>query len=250
MHYAIAWTKDGKLLAEADSNIDLMSTEGKTITTLGKLAGQPNGCRDGRVLFVQADLKSTSLSIWISGGDGGGLRQVTFGKNDINPVCSPDVKWAYYFDGDTRKLMKVPVEGGTPQIAAPDLVDAQGGMDFGPDGRTLVLGTYDFKAQRPTFSLLSTDSGQILRTYEYDSRHIGGVRFSPDGKAIVYPVREMGVDNLWLQPLDGSPGHQLTKFDSLKIYSYQWSPDRKGLALLRGDDPSDIVLIQESQSKN
>lgn len=120
-------------------------------------------------------------------------------------------------------------------------------MDFSPDGQTFVLGTYDFKAQKPTFSIVSTDSGQILRTYEYDPRHVGVVRFSPDGKAIIYPIREKGVDNLWLQPLDGSPGRQLTKFDSLKIYSYQWAPDRKRLALVRGDDPSDVVLIQDSQ---
>jgi Tol biopolymer transport system component len=65
----------------------------------------------------------------------------------------------------------------------------------------------------------------------------------------VYPVREKGVDNLWLQPLDGRPGRELTNFTSLKIYSYQWSPDGKSLALVRGDSPSDLVLIQESQKK-
>jgi serine/threonine protein kinase len=73
--------------------------------------------------------------------------------------------------------------------------------------------------------------------------------FSPDGKGIVYPVREKGVDNLWLLPLDGGPGRQLTNFGSLKIYSYQWSPDGKSLALVRGDSPSDLVLIQNSPGK-
>jgi len=112
-----------------------------------------------------------------------------------------------------------------------------------------VLGTYDFKAQRPTISLVSLDSGQVLRMFEYDPRHQGQLRFSPDGKGIVYPVREKGADNLWLQPLDGGPGRQLTNFGSLKIYSYQWSPDSKSLALVRGDSPSDLVLIQNSQGK-
>ena len=62
-------------------------------------------------------------------------------------------------------------------------------------------------------------------------------------------IREKGVDNLWLQPLDGGPGRELTNFTSLKIYSYQWLPDGKSLALVRGDSPSDLVLIQESQKK-
>ena len=85
--------------------------------------------------------------------------------------------------------------------------------------------------------------------FEYDPRHRGQPRFSPDGKGIVYPVREKGVDNLWLQPLNGGPGRQLTNFSTLKIYSYQWSPDGKSLALVRGDSPSDLVLIQNSPGK-
>jgi Tol biopolymer transport system component len=112
-----------------------------------------------------------------------------------------------------------------------------------------VLGTYDFKAQKPNISLASLESGATLRIFEYDPRHRGVLRFSPDGKGIVYPIREKGVDNLWLQPLDGGPGRQFTNFTALKIYSYQWSPDGKSLALVRGDSPSDLVLIQDSQRK-
>ena len=78
---------------------------------------------------------------------------------------------------------------------------------------------------------------------------VQSARFSPDGKGIVYPIREKGVENLWLQPLDGSPGHQLTNFTSLKIYAYRWSLDGKSLALVRGDSPSDLALIKDAQSK-
>jgi len=91
---------------------------------------------------------------------------------------------------------------------------------------------------------VALDSGQVLRTYEYDIRHSGKLSFSPDGKGFVYPIHEKGVDNIWLQPLDGGPGRQLTNFTSLRIYSYQWSYDGKSLALVRGDSPSDLVLIQ------
>ena len=58
-----------------------------------------------------------------------------------------------------------------------------------------------------------------------------------------------GSRQLWLQPLDGSAGRQLTNFTALKIYWYQWSFDGKSLALVRGDSPSDLVLIQDSQKK-
>jgi hypothetical protein len=37
-----------------------------------------------------------------------------------------------------------------------------------------------------------------------------GPQFTNDGKA----MRENGADNLWVQPLDGSAKHQITKFDT------------------------------------
>jgi Tol biopolymer transport system component len=97
--------------------------------------------------------------------------------------------------------------------------------------------------------MVSLESGKTLRTFEYDPRHRGTLHLTPDGKGIVYPIREKGVDNLWVQPLDGGPGRQLTNFTALKIYSYQWAADGKNLALVRGDSPSDLVLIQDSQKK-
>jgi serine/threonine protein kinase/dipeptidyl aminopeptidase/acylaminoacyl peptidase len=250
LHYDVAWTRDGKLLAEKDSALEVMGLDGKTASVLAALAGQPSGCADGHIVFSRGDLKALTENIWRSEADGTGMRQLTHGKNDENPMCSPDAKWVFYTDAPTRKLMKVPIDGGAPQPVTSSILEVQALYDFAPDGRSLVMGTYDFKVQRPTFSILSTDSGQILRTFEYDPRHRGQLRFTPDGKGIVYPIREKGVDNLWLQPLDGSPGRQLTSFDSLKIYSYQWSPDGKRLALVRGDSPSDVVLIQDAQKKN
>jgi len=50
--------------------------------------------------------------------------------------------------------------------------------------------------------------------------------------------------------VDGSTGRQLTNFTSLKIYSYQWSPDGKCLAMVRGDSPSDLVLIKDSSENS
>jgi hypothetical protein len=43
---------------------------------------------------------------------------------------------------------------------------------------TVVLGTYDFKTQRPTISLVSLDSGQALRTFERSST-TRGIRGNP-----------------------------------------------------------------------
>ena len=73
------------------------------------------------------------------------------------------------------------------------------------------------------------------------------IRFSHDGKAVVYPFRERDVDNLWLQPLDGSPGKQITNFKSEQITDFHWSADGSKLGMVRGHTDADVVLLQDSK---
>jgi Tol biopolymer transport system component len=143
--------------------------------------------------------------------------------------------------------MKVPISGGKAERVSDAVMEYEADYDISRDGKTAVLGSYDFKASKPNISLLSLETGKIIRMMEYDPRQNGLVRFAPDGKSIVYVIREKGVDNLWSQPLDGGRGHQLTNFTSLKIYSYQWSPDGKSLVFVRGDSPTDVALIQDQK---
>jgi Tol biopolymer transport system component/predicted Ser/Thr protein kinase len=249
----VAWARDGNLLIEQGSSIREISPNGELKGEIASekesAAMQPNGCSDGHLVFARRMLKTLSVNIWRSEADGTGLHRLTEGKRDMFPMCSPDGKTVFYMDMTVPTYMKVSIDGGQPERVTKDFSEFNAGLDVARDGKTVVLGIYDFKAQRPAISLVSLDSGQVLRMFEYDPRHQGQPRFSPDGKGIVYPVREKGVDNLWLQPLDGGRGRQLTNFDSLKIYSYQWSPDGKSLALVRGDSPSDLVLIQNSPGK-
>jgi Tol biopolymer transport system component len=249
----VAWARDGSLLTAQGSSIRVLNSNGELKWEISSekesAAMEPNGCSDGHLVFARGMLKNLSVNIWRSEADGTGLHRLTEGTRDMFPLCSPDGKTVFYIDMTVPAYMKVSIDGGQPERVTKDYAAFNSGFDIARDGKTAVLGTYDFKTQRPTISLVSLDSGQVLRVFEYDPRHEGQPRFSPDGKGIVYPVREKGVDNLWLQPLDGGPGRQLTNFGSLKIYSYQWSPDGKKLALVRGDSPSDLVLIQNSQRK-
>jgi len=247
----VSWTSDGKLLLDQLPVIRFVNVDGAVkggITPENSSATfNSQGCSDGHVVFTQAVMKAMALNIWRSEADGTGLRKLTNGKNDQFPMCSPDGKTVFFVDLAANAYMKVSMEGGEAQRLSPVFSETNGSYDIARDGKTAALGTYDFKAQRPNISLVSVESGTVLRTLEFDPRHVGLVRFSPDGKGIVYPIREKGVDNLWLQPLDGGPGRQITNFSALKIYSYQWSQDGKSLAFVRGESPSDLVLIQDAQ---
>ena len=68
----------------------------------------------------------------------------------------------------------------------------------------------------------------------------------------MYGIRENGVDNLWLQPIDGAGpgggGHRITNFSADEIRWYTYSPDGKTLAVLRNHAESDVVLLRESST--
>ena len=251
----VSWANDGKLLTEQSGTARVIDTDGgiKSELAPGADAGalQPHGCSDGGVVFTRAVPKTMTLNIWRSNPDGTGLVQVSDGKDDEFAACSADGKTVFYIDVGNRIFMKVPPGGKAEAVLknVKEPIENQAGFAIAGDGNTAVLGTYDFKAQKPNISLISLTSDQITRTFEYDPRHHGTLQFSPDGKGIIYPIRDKGVDNLWLQPLEVGSGHHLTNYTSLKIYSYQWSPDGKRLALVRGDTPSDLVLIQDANKK-
>ena len=69
--------------------------------------------------------------------------------------------------------------------------------------------------------------------------------FTPDGKALALTVEENGVDNIWIQPLDGSKGRRLTSFESEQLFDFRWSPDGKSLGVLRYHTDSDVILLQD-----
>ena len=249
--WTVSWSSDGKVLAEQDATIKQIGLDGVGNSLPGEkdtTSQNPHGCAGGLVVFTRANLKTGTRNIWVSATDGTGLRQLTTGRFEDQGACSPDGKWVFYIGGSDRTYMKVPLSGGKPEPWVSPTAEGRAGFDVTGDGKMAVLGTYDFKLRRPNIALFSLESGQLIRNFDYDPRHVGALRFSPDGKGFVYPIREKGVDNLYFQPLDGGTGRQLTNFTSLKIYSYQWSPDGKKLALVRGDSPSDLVLIKDAQN--
>lgn len=55
-------------------------------------------------------------------------------------------------------------------------------------------------------------------------------RPSPDGNWIAFITARSGVDEVWLQPLDGSPMFQLTRLGA-RIEALTWAPDGQSLAV-------------------
>ncbi|MGH6679745.1 MAG: TolB family protein, partial [Bradyrhizobium sp.] len=156
----------------------------------------------------------------------------------------------YYQDPPEDHILRVPIEGGTPEIVPGTAVlnagisASLGGLS--PDGKQMPFFS-DSAFLHKHLQIVNLDAGPnpTRRTLNPDSRVSGAVVFTPDEKAVAYPILESGVSNLWVQPLDGSPGHQITNFKSGTFRNFSWSPDGKSLALTRDVSQSDVVLLRE-----
>ena len=254
------WTEDGGLLTSDIVRLVRRDASGKNPVQLASdpaaaiLALSP--CGTQYIALVWAFHGGTnSVGIWRLNVDGSHPAQLTDGDLKEFPVCTGNQNWVYYFN-DVQHIWRVPLDGsGKPEpilgTAVSHGFQAGRGMGISPDGKTLaylieVLNP-DGQSGVPKVALLDLATLTSPRLLNADPRISSGVQFAPGGKAVAYNIRERGVDNIWIQPLDGSPGRQITKFESEQILSFHWSPDGKNLGILRGHTDSDVVLLQESK---
>jgi len=245
------WTRDGRLLYDKDVILDWVNPDtgakGVFPTEPDSATGNPALCSDRYVVFGHGlHGANGSANIWRADAAGGNLKQISTGKLDEAPVCSPDGRWVYYIDGATRGLAKVPIDGGTPQPAA-DL-PVNGLFDLSPDGTTLAFSTVDHAGgHEEKLALVDSGTGKVRQLLKCEKEGFETIRYTPDGKALAYTIRENGVDNLWQQNLDGTPGKRLTSFKAEHITDFHWSLDGKQIAVVRGHTDSDVVLMRDMQ---
>ena len=248
--FTLDWMLDGKLLTDKDYRFNSLDPETGAQAAFGSDLGvaefQPYPCRDGRLLFSRYSPESKEINVWIADSSGQNPRKLTDGLADYYPECSPDKHWAYYQDLNTKLVMRVPLEGGTPQKLS-DL-QAEAGFDISPDGNSVVLVTVSHtEGHKERVLELAADSGQVRREIALAKSALGKIQYAPGGTALEYISRENGVDNIWRQPLDGSAGKFVTAFKTEHISAFRWSPDGKRLALARGHTDSDVVLLKDQQ---
>jgi hypothetical protein len=106
-------------------------------------------------------------------------------------------------------------------------------LDISPDGKLAAFPTFvSHSALKQQRALVPVDSPQNVKLLELQRPALRKTLFTRDGKGVFYAFRDKGIHNLRVQPLDGSPGKQITNFESEQI---------------RGHTDLDVVLLQESK---
>jgi serine/threonine protein kinase len=245
------WMHDGRLIYDKEATLDWVNedsgTKGIFTTEPDSASGNPAACSDRYIVLVHGlHGANRSVSVWRADGAGGNLKQLSTGKLDEFPVCSPDGRWVYYLSSASRQLMKVPIESGSTQKVTESAVE--GAFDISPDGGSVAFASVDHAGgHAENLAVVDTATGKVRQQFKYEKEGFELIRYTPDGRALAYIVRENGVDNLWRQNLDGSPGKPLTSFKTEHINDFHWSFDGKQLAVVRGHTDSDVVLMREQR---
>jgi serine/threonine protein kinase/Tol biopolymer transport system component len=245
-YWSWAWTSDSQLLVIQGPDIRMVNPAGGNRVVFSEPRfpmDQVASCGEGRYVVFRTLGRAggAEANFWRVDSNGTNLVRLSSGVNERVPICSNDGKWLYYLDAaENHSLKRIPIDGGSPETVIKSPAEP---YDLSPDGKTVATFEVRESDHTPMLVVYSVEDGK-KSALEFDPRGLPGLSFMPSGKALLYAVREKGVDNLWVQPLDGSPRRQLTHFTSEKIAGYAFSKDGTRLAVGRGHADSDAVLLR------
>jgi len=208
------------------------------------ISDHTSACGDGRhIVFRRVSrMGSASINLWKMDASGSNVTQLTFGQNDREPECTRDGKWVYYINQTENQIQRVPIDGGKADTVVKEAV---GSFDVSPDGKWIA--SYEVSEADHKLSVrLDPTTGGKPTLVDADPRMTSTPLFAPDGKSVVYVVREKGVDNLWAETLDGKNRKPLTAFTKDLIIRYAYSQDGKQIAIERGNIEADAFLFHDT----
>jgi Tol biopolymer transport system component len=233
-----AWAGDRVVYSDG-SIVSLVSERSGSGEKIGEGVA-PAATSDGRTIVFQAP----SLR-------GGGLARVDADGRHRVQLVSGQAAWPGVTRDDRsvifvsarsgqQALWMVSLEGGTPI----EIARGANSPSISPDGRSLLFATRGDGTQQ-TLVICDLPACTARRTLSPPPGAAGRVGWAPDGRAVVY--RDAATQaNLWVQPFDGSPPHQLTHFPTdHTISSFAWSRDGTRLAIARELVTNDIVLFKD-----
>ena len=251
--FSPSWTPDHKVVYERREGtktlfmmLDPDGTNPKQLAVADRWADHVAISPDSRYI-VYVSFKSGAAHLWRTTLDGNNLVQLTNSNWDNNdqPDFSPDGKWVFYSKlGPEGGIWKVPITGGDPVQV---LVNRDLAINpaVSPDGKALAY-IYRDSSATPIIgvAILSLETGAVEKRLDVPSRTI---RWSSDSRSILYvkSVAGVSVSNIWSQSISGGPPSQITGFNNGVIFYFDLSRDGNQLAMARGTQSTDVVLIRD-----
>lgn len=252
----LIWLPDDRLAytsnAGGSSDIWTMNADGSNIRqlTVGANARLGLAVTADEKQFIFVAERDGKYNLWRIDIGGSNLTRITDGDGEFYPQCTPDGRWIIYQSGGNYPtLWKMPIGGG--EATAITKTNASR-PSVSPDGKFVAYHYLDSSLERSRWGIgiSSIEDGKRIKRFDFPSTVAERiVRWTRDGKSIAFLNSPGGIPNIWTQPLDGGEPKPLTDFPSDSIISFNWNADGSQLAVIRGVETSDILLINRSSSK-
>jgi serine/threonine protein kinase/Tol biopolymer transport system component len=255
---SLAWTADGRILYTAPSGeqsdiwiVNVDGTANKQLTSDAYTEGLGCVSPDGRFVVFSSN-RAGNFNLWKLEIANGAQTQLTGGvENDSQPVCTADGQSVLFRSIRQGKstYWKVPLSGGTPE----QLSDKSASWAaVSPDGKLVALRYFDEQTKANKIAVIPFAGGAPIKTLDVSvSFRDVGLGWTADSKSVVYAESrasgESSADNIWSVPNDGGAPKQLTNFTSGLIFAFQLSRDNKQIALSRGSQTDDVILLRDAQ---
>jgi len=250
----LAWTPDGHLLFSGyvgdGQGIWEMSGDGLNRKQLTSSVGDSvdrlmSVTADNRFMVFQSN-RSGRFEIWRANRDGSNLKQLTSEGNNSQPTISPDGKWIVYVaeHGGTPMLWRMSIDGGQPEQLT---YNASSGPQISPDGKQIAYleSAGSMPLHLTVIPFWGSEASKVFSLPLRQPTNLAKrIRWSPDGKALIY---KDSISGLWRQRLDADKPEPVRGFEDLQIYQLAWSFDGKALAYTRGANMQEIVLLQSAK---
>lgn len=244
----LTWTPSGQLLywtnAADRHDFVLADPDGRKLRTvpLDPFKWWPEICPDGHtLLYYGAHAGRWSL---LRGDMDGRAPQPIEGiqEHARTPQCSADGQWVVYQGYPLGGLRKISMDGGAVIRLTEDRCRAPA---VSSDGKFIACRYRPDGVQIAKLAIVPFAGGppKIVAAFPPTQVADTPLAWTPDGRAIAFVDRRGGVGNLWIQPIAGGPPKPLTHFTAEDIQWFAWSRDGKQIAIVRGIDTKDAVMI-------
>jgi len=255
-YFDISWAPDGKILYSSDASgtadIWEMAADGSDHRQLTFGVGRnyaPAVSPDGRYVVFHST-RSGNWQIWRMNRDGGNVVQVTTGTDDSNwPQVTPDGRWIIYEHvggGSLASIWRAPIDGGPPVRLSAELAMRPA---ISPDGQYVAFWQKD---QTPgavwRIAVVQLPEGTYHKSFDVPQSPANGntnLRWTPDGKSIVYIDYREGTTSFWNQPLNAGATQKINEFTNNQIYAFDIAQDGRYI-FSRGLYTNDVVVISDA----
>lgn len=217
------------------------------ITPHGFSSNTTTDAQNPRVMLAAA--QNQQMNLW----------QATRGTLPLAPLTNtPSALWPQLL-GDGQTLLYSSLSNGQTRLVLRDAANAGSqspwnqrawGTVLSPTGERLAANTFDDQQGHWRLSIWPVKGTDAAQVFELPGHQPRRLRWTPDGRAVIYGLTEHGSENLWQQPLAGGPPVPLTKLTKQRCYDFAWSPRGQQFAILRGEPHSEAFLIDTNKLNN